>query len=111
MKKNFCKRLTLRCLKTHKRQKKKTYRRDEKNLTREAGMPSDFASAAQFSEMLQTAGIEELDAGGSSAVAEPHAKHLKWEQDRWTKTGARRKPTDRSQKQNYKWVKNVEVSF
>jgi len=79
-----------------KRQRREEEEEEDFSDEEEDGMPSDFASAEQFAEMLQTAGIEELDAGGSSAVRNTdnaHAKQLKWEQDRWTKTktGAKRK--------------------
>lgn len=54
------------------------------------GLPSDFAAAEEFSEMLQSAGVDDEDVGSSAAVKNTdnsHAKQLKWEQKRekWSK--------------------------
>lgn len=56
------------------------------------GLPSDFASAEEFAEMLQSAGVDDEDVGSSAAVKNTdnsHAKQLKWEQNRekWSKGG------------------------
>lgn len=56
------------------------------------GLPSDFAAAEEFAEMLQSAGVDDEDVGSSAAVKNTdnsHAKQLKWEQNRekWSKGG------------------------
>ncbi|XP_065340687.1 CCAAT/enhancer-binding protein zeta [Cloeon dipterum] len=70
---------------------------EDGDFSDEEGLPSDFASAEEFAEMLQNAGIDD-NAAGSHAVRNAdnsHAKQLKWEQNRergpWGGGGNKRK--------------------
>ncbi|XP_059475304.1 CCAAT/enhancer-binding protein zeta [Neocloeon triangulifer] len=70
-----------------KKKKKRQLTEDDMDddMSDEGGLPSDFATADQFAEMLQNAGIEDVDMAGSSAVRNAdnsHVKQLRWEQDR-----------------------------
>jgi hypothetical protein len=88
-------------IKSKKKKKKPVLEEDEEDedfsdADDEKGISSEFAPAEEFAEMLQSAGADGMDVGGSSAVRNTdnaHIKQLKWEQerDRWVKGGPKRK--------------------
>ena len=74
------------------------------------GLPSDFAAAEEFAEMLQSAGADDEDMGSSAAVKNTdnsHAKQLKWEQKRekWSNKGGGFKRKQNTQSKGLKTKK------